>query len=289
MRESSTAALRKVMGLRRFPLFATADIDEVATLAENVTERALPSGAVLAAAGSHPRAMQLVLEGTVESVPRGKTRTGPTVLGALEVFAEQPLDEDWVAATNVHVLELSASTTGELLEDNVGVMLAVLRELGRRLLSLRPELVPARVRVPSVQPLGLVERLLTLRQQLPFRNARLQALTTLAKTCHEVHWAAGSQVIGADESEAFGLIVIEGELALPDGQTCGPGSAVGLIEAVAGVRHGGGVHATTPVRALRTNATAIFDVLEDHTDVGLAMIAAFASALLERAGSAPAS
>jgi hypothetical protein len=37
------------------------------------------------------------------------------------------------------------------------------------------------------------------------------------------------------------------------------------------------------VRALRTTGPAILDVLEDHTDVGLAMIASFAGALLDAA------
>lgn len=283
MRESSTTALRKLMGLRRFPLFTTADLDEVATVAENVTERTFAPGSVLAAAGSYPRAMQLVLEGRVESYPSGRTWIGPTVLGALEVFADQPLDAGWIAITDVRTLELSASTVGEILEDNVGVMLATLRELGQRLLARGPDVGSAPV--PAGQPLGLVERLLALRQQLPFKSARLQALTTLAKTCHEVRWSSGESIVSANDRQEFGLIVLEGELALESGATLGPGSSVGLLEAIAGARHQG-ARALTPVRALRTSAAAIFDVIEDHTDVGLGMIAAFASALLAHAGSA---
>jgi CRP-like cAMP-binding protein len=284
MRDSSTTALRKLMGLRRFPLFAAADLDEVATVAENVVETTLAAGTVLTAAGSHPRAVHLVLEGSVVSVPTGRTWTGPTVLGALEVFSTQTLDASWVAATDVRVLQLSASTVGELLEDNFGVMLAVLRELAHRLLDVRPS--TSRSPVPASQPLGLVERLLALRQQLPFKNAHLQALTSLAKACHEVEWPAGAEVTGPGEQEPFGLIILDGELRLPHGETRGPGASFGLLEAIAGVRPASSVQAATPVRALRANAGAILDVLEDHTDVGLAMIAAFASALLANAKSA---
>jgi CRP-like cAMP-binding protein len=281
MPDSTTTALRRIMGLRRFPLFASANIDEVATLAENLTENTFPPGAVLAAEGSRPRAVALLLEGRVESVPAGRSWTGPAVLGALEVFAEQSLEVGWMAVTEVRTLQLSASDVGELLEDNVGVMLAVLRELGHRLLAQGAPSSPARL--PAAQQFGLVERLLTLRQQLPFRNAQLAALTALAKSSHEVHWPAGAEVMGEQDPEPFGLIVLDGELRLQQGDTRGPGSSLGLVEAIAGVRPRP-VHAATPVRALRTNASAIFDVIEDHTDVGLAMIAAFASALLQTGG-----
>lgn len=280
MPDSRSTAVRRVIGLRRFPLFATADLDEVATIAENVVERSFPSGTILAAAGARPSTLQLILEGRVESPSLSRVWEAPHVVGALEVFATQPIAYTCVAATDVRTLQLSATDVGEILEDNFGVLLGVVRELSSRLIAsaTRPATIPHALPGDNF---GLVERLLALRQQLPFAEARLQALTSLAKASEDVRWPSGSLVISPEDRELFGVIVIEGELAV-DGRAepVGPGGSIGMLEAIAGQAHRRHVHARSAVRALRSSAAAILDVIEDHTDVGLAMISSFASALL---------
>ena len=47
------------------------------------------------------------------------------------------------------------------------------------------------------------------------------------------------------------------------------------------------IEATSPVRILRSRGSAILDVIEDHTDVGLAMLATFSRTLLDGAHAPP--
>ena len=63
----------------------------------------------------------------------------------------------------------------------------------------------------------------------------------------------------------------------------GPGSAVGLREGLANVRHAAAVEVVAPVRALEVTSSCIFDVLEDHTELGLSVIESLSAALLDAA------
>jgi CRP-like cAMP-binding protein len=131
----------------------------------------------------------------------------------------------------------------------------------------------------------MVERLIVLRQQLPFSRARLQALAALAHASDEVDWPGGTRIITPGEAADAGLVLVDGivHVRRPDGTsfTLGPGEPLGYLETLAATEHSLRVETTTPVRALRSTATAIQDVLEDHTDVGVSMLAAFSALLLD--------
>ncbi|HEY5945806.1 MAG TPA: cyclic nucleotide-binding domain-containing protein [Kofleriaceae bacterium] len=283
MSDLNPQGLRRMLTLRQFPLFESADLDELATVAENLVETTIPEGTVIATAGSRLRAVQLILEGRIETKPRGQTWREKQVFGALEVFADREFAHTAVAATELHTLQLSAHDIGEVLEDNFGVLLTTLRELAGRVLAAPP---PQRICTCqfSGTPLGLVERLILLRQQLPFTAARLQALATLAHASDEVQWPAGTVIVRAGDPATGGWILIDGtarSVNSEQSRVLEPGAAIGHIETLAGREHTATVETTMPVRALRSSASAIFDVLEDHTDVGLAMMSTFAGALLD--------
>jgi CRP-like cAMP-binding protein len=290
MRDLPPLGLRRMLRLRQFPLFETVDLDELATIAENLVEQTIPAGTVIATAGTRLHGIHLVLDGTIETRPRGHTWQPHQVFGALEVFANRDVVHTAVAKTDLQTLHVSSADLGEVLEDNFGVLVTALRELAGRLLTVAPvhTVAPAQARtVLAAQPpgpLGLVERLILLRQQLPFAGARLQALATLAHACDEVSWPAGTVIVRAGEPATSAYVLIEGAAIATRGRTSyvvDAGSSIGHLEALAGVQHGATIHTTQPVRALRSDASAILDVLEDHTDVGLAMMATFAGALLD--------
>jgi len=271
-----------MLQLRQFPLFETIDLDELATIAENLVETTIPTGTQIATAGARIRGVHLVLDGRIESVPHSQTWSAHQVFGALEVLAHRAAAHSAVAVTDVHTLHLPAGEVGEVLEDNFGVLLATVRELAGRLLATAPPI--ARTCACNASPLGLVERLIVLRQQLPFASARLQALATLAHASEEVRWPAGAVIARAGEPASAGLVIIEGAARALHGdraQLLETGAAIGHLETLAGLPHRATIETTLPVRALRSGAPAIFDVLEDHTDVGLAMTTTFAGALLD--------
>jgi CRP-like cAMP-binding protein len=281
MPDLGPATLRHVLALRQFPIFAGVAIDELATMAENLVSVRYPAGTVIAQRRARP-ALELIVTGRIAA---GGSSWGPRqVFGALEIAAGRELAETAVAAEDTTTLQLSATDFGEVLEDNFGVLVSALRELSVGMLRL----APPDVQLPSsfvAGRLGLVERLIVLRNQLPFRTARLQALATLAHASDDVTWPADTTIVRAGELAAYGLVVVEGTLRVRDeaGATriVEAGAATGWLETLAGVRHRDTIETLSPVRALRSSGTAILDVLEDHTDVGLAMITAFAGVLLD--------
>jgi len=278
MPDFNPTLLRRVLMLRQFPLLATADLDELATIAENTIESHFAAGATVARSGCLA-GLQLVIAGRIEANGHG---WGPRhVFGTLEVFAGRAASSPAIAITETHTLELPAHDVGELLEDNFGLLLFALRELASHMVHIKPRVTrPPRF---SNGPLGLVDRLILFRQQFPFTAARLHALAALADTSQEIWWPAGTVIAREGDRANNGFIIVEGTLRTSRGQVVGPGAQIGHLETLAGLHHGATVETTSVVRGLCTAGPAILDVLEDHTDVGLAMIASFASALLDAA------
>ena len=223
-----------------------------------------------------------MLDGRIEA----KRHWGPReIFGALEVFAGREPATAAIAATETQTLQLSAADLAELLEENFGVLLSVVRELAARMLVVaKPTARP--VALPNLgASLGLVERLILLRQQTPFIGARLQGLAMLAHASEEISWAPGAVVARAGTLASGALLVIEGTLRehRRDGTSheLGPGQLIGALETLAGLGHDVTIEAISPVRILRSSNIAIFDALEDHPDMGMSMIATFARTLLD--------
>jgi CRP-like cAMP-binding protein len=319
MADARPRLLRRMLLLRQFPMFATAELSELATIAENLVETEFAPGAVVAPAGTRLPGMHLVLDGRIhergesagrdpassaswswralravreraaldDKDPAGSVRRswGPReIFGELEAFAGREHAMRVVAATRTRTLVLSASDLAEIVEDNFGVLIALVRDLAARLLATRPH--ARTIALPRAEPgLGLVERLIALRQLAPFVGARLQGLATLAHSSEEVSWAPGATVARAGELASGSALVLDGVLRshAPGGATSElvPGQSFGGLETLAGVGHTATLVAVTPVRALHSSATVIFDVLEDHPDIAMSMIGAFARGLLD--------
>lgn len=267
--------LRRVLWLRQFPWLHEAELREVTMLAENLTEVRFAPGAIVAPAQVRPPALHFVIEGELANA----TRTwGPRrIVGALEILAKRPIVEEVVAVRESRTLQLAEPDVGEILEENFGVLRAALRGLadGMPRTHARPVAPP-----PLGDPLGFVDRLILLRAQPTYRGARLDALAALAHASNEVRFAPGTQIVRFGEPAMSSFVVIEGALTGPDGDL-GPGHAFGALETLADLPHPATLESRTAVRALESSAGAIFDVLEDHSDLGIAMLASFAGTLAD--------
>ena len=278
-------ALRKMLALRQFPIFMDAELTELAMLAENVIEATFSAGSLVANAGRLP-ALHLIVEGRIAVNLPGGPDWGPRqTFGALEVLAGRQLAATAVAVVETRTLQLFSTDVAELFEDNFGILQATLRDFATRVLAIaKPVLRP--VVAPNPSPLGLVDRLILMRQQFPFAKGRLQALATLAHTSEEVAWPAGATITRAGDHATASLVIIEGAARATTGTgswVVGAGETIGFLEVLAGSNYAATLEAVMPVRALKSSRTAIFDVLEDHTDLGIAMIATFAGMLLDHA------
>jgi CRP-like cAMP-binding protein len=292
--------LRRLLALRQFEVFSSVDLDELAFVAENLTDVTIPAGARL---DPHPATLHFLVEGRLAPDATSAKRAsdldtagwGPRErFGWLEILARRP-PPPAVAVVESRSLALAAHDFFEVLEDSFGLLRAILRELAARLACTPAVAAPplsAELRLPS-GPLSLVERLIVLRRHLPFIGGNLQALSAIARAAEEVRWPAGTTIAREGEPAETASIVVAGTLreqrvlssrgeGVSIDRIVGPGQAWGSLETLGGLRHPATIEASTDVRALVCSGATILDILEDHTDLGLGMIAAFAGALLDR-------
>lgn len=285
MGEASTIPLARLLTLRQFPFLAAAELEELVMFAENLVATTFAGGTEIAAPGGGPPSLHLILDGQIATTGDASTRGPREVFGMLEVLAGASVAAPAFAVGETRTLSLAAAECLEVLEDSYGLLRNLLGELAARVLTL-----PGRARASTstrlVVPSGrltLVERLIVLRRHLSFAGARLQSLAALAQASIEVAWAPGERVIRAGERAHGSLVILDGVLR----PTCcdaapvlGTGDALGGLETLAGLRHVHTYEATTPVRALWSEEAALLDVLEDHTDLALALVGRLARALL---------
>jgi CRP-like cAMP-binding protein len=271
MAELDPFVLRRALWLRHVRWLATAELPDLALLAENLTEVHFVAGQIVAPAGVAPGALHFIIDGEIGFDGR---RWGPgAVVGGLEVLARRPLALALLATQNTRTLELPSADLFDILDDNFAILRAALRGLADLMPPPPPLVLPA-----LGEPLGFVERLTLLRDQPTFRGAGLDALADLAHASQEVWFAANSAVVRQGDPAASAFVIVEGSLLGPDGML-GPGHTIGALETLAERPYRATLDAATPVRALESSANAIFDVLEDHTDLGMAMLASFAATL----------
>ena len=286
MREVVPPPLRTLFALRQFAAFSGVGLAELAVVADNVRETQFAAGAEIAAAAAHLSALHLVIEGSIE------TRSGDLVahwgprevFGLLEVLAGRPVPTRVVSLDETRTLELRASDALELLEDNLGVLHAVLHALVTRLIAIGGQ--PAAIAIPSSEELSLVDRLILLRQLAPFAGGGLHALAAIAQSCEQLLLPAGTQLARAGQRPDSFAIVLDSNVQFSRGAALPPlilrsGEALGLLEAIGGVAHTFDVVATRGTRILRCPTATLLDVLEDHSDLGLTIIHNVATHLLD--------
>jgi CRP-like cAMP-binding protein len=271
-----------VLALRTFDVLGTAELAELAMLAENMTEASFRAGSVIAPAGARLRALHFILDGEV-ATPRRERLGARRVFGVLDVFARRELAAPAIAVRDTRTFELQAADVKDILDENFGVLRALLHELARLVIGCS---LPATPWIGSLsRPLGFVDRLTLLRQQPMYATATFDALAMLAHAAEEVAFLPGATIARAGDTADTVYTVIEGGVhaTAADGSTrnFGSGDSVAFFETLAVAPHSRTFEARTPVRALKQSSAAILDVIEDHTDLGLAMIGELARILTE--------
>ena len=291
MPDNTPSTLRRILTLKQFPILCDAELGELAMFADNVSEVVLPANTLVASGGSRLDALHLVLTGEIATTGSRRRTWGPHQLfGGLEVLANREASRTAMTTIATTTLRLLAPDVTELLEDSFGVMLAALRGLAAAYVAgarqqRRACTMPDR---PRAESLGFVERLMLLRQQPAFSAAPLESLVALAHASEEVSFPAGTLVTHAGTTASSSYVIIDGASSAVSvsgvPRRLGPGDAIGHLEALAGQPHEETVGVVEPMRALKVEASRVFDIIEDHTDFGRAILAALADGLLAGAG-----
>jgi CRP-like cAMP-binding protein len=285
--DHSPRVLRRLLALRQVPFLTDLALSELALLAENVVESTFSKGEQVTPGEHRPPSVHHVVHGRIEmAAPVPVAWTEHATLGLLEILAGRPLPAPAIAVTEVSTLELDAADLFEILDEHFGLLRHLLRGLAARALAHRAcrEPEPA-ASARGDGPLGLVERMTFIRRHLPLLASRMQPLASLAHAARELRWRPGESVIRPGASDRDVLVVIEGAVAASGGgnesRVLGPGAAFGALEVLAGRPTDRDLVAVVDTRALAISSGAIFDALEDHTELGLAIARDLAECILD--------
>jgi CRP-like cAMP-binding protein len=276
--------LERLLHLRRLPVLGTLPPDDLGLIAEQARPRLFHRNEVLLRRGEPIGAIHVVVEGRV-GLRRGEHELGHASTGAgvggLGFLARDDEGIDAVAEEDTVTLELDTETLGEILEDRFRILQHLLRETSRLLLDLwhrapRECLAAAeRMEAPGFsEPLDLVERMLFLRQGLPFLRSSASALADLARNLVELRFEPGVVLWHRGEPARQVLMLVSGRVACSapiDGFALapGPGYPLGGLDAVAGMSRWYDAVCEGPVVTLSGDVEILFDVFEDSAEVAL--------------------
>ena len=208
-----------------------------------------------------------------------------SVAGIIDVLADRARTRDGVVTKDAHLLELPSEEWLNVLEDDAEFARGALRNAARgahaALLALVPDggfpEAPEHEATPDLPALHLVERMLVLRSSPLVQRASAQALEELAETAKELRLEPGETLFERGDGVGRFCFVAHGTIALERDEPriaarFGPGSLVGGVAAVTLDTEAYRAHAVTRAVVLDVDHDDLFDVVEEHFDLGRSLI-----------------
>jgi CRP-like cAMP-binding protein len=294
--EESAPTIERMLAIRALPLVADVHLDELAVVADHARPHQCARGEQL------PPGIHLILAGQVVECRAGRPfrRHGPQhVVGGIDALALAATDTQLLAEEDTSTLAIGRNDLRDILEDNFGALSATLQGVARSTLRMRRELRPG-AGFPShgsglADALGALDepwaRVAYFRARRWLPAARIETLGHLAREATCVSVADGEVLWREGEAADDVVMIVRGAVACRSATgghrfQRGPGTLVGLDEALAmDVRWYEAV-AREPLTVLRVTRAAILDALEDDPDTALHMLttlARIASRLRDRA------
>jgi CRP-like cAMP-binding protein len=277
--------------------FQDATAAEIAVFAENARERTFRAGDVLLERGRRVPAFHAILDGTVRAVG-GEYLDGAEVgarqpLGLLSLLARREAGLHAVAQEDVTTLVFTEDVFLDLLEDRFGVLLRLIGRLAARTLEVRQQVPDGAYLAPMDDTfeirgdrLDLVERLLLIRRPgSPFASASMEAMARLAAVTPIELFEAGETIWKPGDRSTHALILVRGVVACTTQWgfsrfRAGPGYPLGNLERFSGDPRWFTAVAETPVMAIHSKTEELFDIMEDHPDMALALARSMAERVI---------
>jgi len=285
--------VERILSLKKIPMLAGLSPEELAVVAEFGRERFFPKGSVLLREGEPIPALYALLDGRVHLARKGRVLghvTSGGFVGGAGMFARDPDGLAAVAETDALTLELEADAALEIFEDHFPILHHVLREVCRWLIDLvgglpshlYGDIFPGleATRAPAGD-LDLVERILFLRQVLPFSQSSINALAELSRGMAEVVFPPSTPLWEEGEASGTVLFVVTGTVSCTarGGKAAfiiGPGAPMGAVESMAERPRWHGATTQTKVTALQGSIEGLIDVFEDNFDMAMDYLAVMA-------------
>ena len=180
-----------------------------------------------------------------------------------------------------------------MFEDHFDILLSQIRHLAGQILEKRMEiadgsyLASRRGPKPNTRAgLGLVDRLIYLRQGDSFNRINLNALVEMAVRLRETRFEAGTRLWRIGDPSHSAYLLVEGT---PQRGSCeggkrefraGPGYPLGNLESICQIPRWYEAVTETAVVALEGDTGVFLDVLEDHFAMAMDYVSGLAKAVL---------
>jgi len=281
--------------LKTFPAFVDLSTAELAVLSAIVRERFFERGTALLTPGKPVPAFYLIFEGEVQTYKDGNPtqRFGPrSAVGSLAALTRDPMGAHVVALEDTLALEVDPEDMDDVFEDHFNILSAVLRTIASLMRDLQIQLgggaaIKSEGMISGVntrEPLGVVERMLVLRQATNFAHVSIEALAELANDAEELRYSAGQRLWEVGQRGNWSLMVAAGEVECrpPNGEPFffGPRFVVGGLDSLAEQPRWYEAVAKSDLVGLRQTRSSLMDAIEDYPEMAMDMLRNLASGLL---------
>ncbi len=287
----------RLLYLRTLPLLGTLSAEELAVLGDHMHEKFFRSGDSLLREGEPVDAIHVVVEGRVRVSRQGRDFRvfGPRdAVGVFGLLARAGEGVHAKAEVPTLTLSLDADALVDVCEDHFSILHHLLRAVSKLVIDERREL-PGNAGfdrswddsvVCPARSLDMVERMFFMTRALPFWQSNIEALAGLARRVQEARLARGETLWKSGEaSDTIALLVCGGVSCRVDGGNqqfrVGSGGVVGALDAIAAVPRWHEATTESETVVLRLAPDDLVDVIEDHYDLGMDLLASTARELLE--------
>lgn len=272
-----------------FPGVESWVMDRLASALEPEEVRA---GEAFYRAGEPAEFLYWMRDGRVEiRVPtHSSTLSGPTAFGVLDVLLERPRQGTAVALTDVSAMRVRGETWFELLDDSFELASVALTAMARDLAELDVRFGPGDPAAPPAapearrrgRPLNVLERIEALLDEPLLRGAGVQTISDLSMLAEESTHDSGSPVFERGAARERMYVVVEGVIVARHADPivtryAAAGQLVCGAAAFGQPALKWEAHALTPARLLSFRIEDWFDLMEEHSDMLRATLAALAS------------
>jgi CRP-like cAMP-binding protein len=275
--------------LQSLPFFETLEAEDLSALAEHAEEEHKRRGAPLIERGSQVDAVRVLVEGEAEMRRRGVLirRIVPgSPIGFISMLADDEETEIFTT-TRATSLMIRRSIWFDMLEDRFSilqhVLVAAARQLRRECVAggFLPEARPSERTTTALD--DEFERFLALREHLPFGKRHLFGLWNLARRVSPAHFSPGEPLFHEGQASADMILLTHGRARCRLGaeQTFGPGSTLGVFDALAEETRSYSATAETPCAGIRIDREELLDVFEDHFDLARDCLTKISLSVLE--------
>jgi CRP-like cAMP-binding protein len=286
--------LDRVLMLRTLPMLEGLEPIYLAAIAQHARERFFPAGTVLQSAKDLTESVHLIVEGELEvrhdGGPARRAGAGEAV-GFVETLSRSAEPLDVSAVTDAVTLEFDSDAQLDVCEEHFPVLMQYLGYLARSITAqLKCKAVASFGPVPLIAAqafgpeLNFIERVLVLSRSRAFSAGCLDALCELAQHVTERTWKNGERLWSAgDPADNFCLLVsgsIRCSASSEELFLVHAGRVIGMYEALGSGERWFEAQSIGLSTGLRIDSEPFIDILEDHADLALDVMALLANEFL---------